>query len=94
MAQEHDIGRAGSEAARASEALVERTKSAVKDAGAEAWDVGQRAASHARGVADELSDQGGRALDSVRQTVSSDPLTGLLVAGAVGYLLGYLSHRR
>lgn len=94
MAQENDIGRAGSEAMKASEALVERTKSAAKNAGAEAWDVGQRAASQARGMADEISSQSGRALDSVRQQVSSDPLTGLLVAGAIGYLLGYLSHRR
>jgi ElaB/YqjD/DUF883 family membrane-anchored ribosome-binding protein len=45
-------------------------------------------------MTDEISNQGGRALDSVRQQVSSDPLTGLLVAGAIGYLLGYISHRR
>jgi ElaB/YqjD/DUF883 family membrane-anchored ribosome-binding protein len=94
MAHENDIGRVASEAAKASEALIERTKSAVRDAGAETWDVGQRAAAQARSMTDEISNQGGRALDSVRQQVSSDPLTGLLVAGAIGYLLGYISHRR
>lgn len=91
---EQDIGRLGGEAAKAGEALVERTKSAVRDAGAEAWDVGQRAATQARGIGDEMSNQGGRLLESVRGQVSSDPLTGLLVAGAIGYLLGYISHRR
>jgi ElaB/YqjD/DUF883 family membrane-anchored ribosome-binding protein len=94
MAHENDIGRVASEAAKASEPLIERTKSAVRDAGAETWNVGQRAAAQARDMTDEISNQGGRALDSVRQQVSSDPLTGLLVAGAIGYLLGYISHRR
>jgi ElaB/YqjD/DUF883 family membrane-anchored ribosome-binding protein len=94
MAQGNDIGRAGSEAVKAGEALAERTKNAVRDAGAEAWEVGQRAAAQARGMTDEIASQGGRALDSVRQQVSSDPLTGLVVAGAIGYLLGYLTHRR
>lgn len=94
MTNQNDIGRAGSEAAKTGDALVERTKSAVKDAGAEAWDVGQRAVSQAKGMADEISDQGGRAMDSIRQQVAAEPLLGILVAGAIGYLLGYVSHRR
>jgi hypothetical protein len=55
------------------------------------YDMGQREAARSRSSAGYLSEQGERAIETVREQLSSEPLAGLLMAGVVGYALGYLS---
>jgi ElaB/YqjD/DUF883 family membrane-anchored ribosome-binding protein len=69
----------------------------VSTAGAQAVDAVQGAA---RGIGDQASqaastvyEQGARAGSSVSRYTAEQPLTALLIAGAIGYGLAYLLHR-
>ena len=50
-------------------------------------------APQAKQVASNLYDQGSRSGEYIRQSVAQQPLTALLIAGAIGYALAYLVHR-
>jgi ElaB/YqjD/DUF883 family membrane-anchored ribosome-binding protein len=54
----------------------------------------EEVAPQARQVAGNLYGQGARAGENVRQYAAQEPLTAMLVAGAIGFALGYLIHRR
>ena len=47
----------------------------------------------AKQMASDLYEQGSQTGEYVRQYASQQPLTALLIAGAIGYALGYLTHR-
>jgi ElaB/YqjD/DUF883 family membrane-anchored ribosome-binding protein len=50
-------------------------------------------APQAREMASNLYEQGSQAGEYVRQYTAQQPLPALLIAGAIGYALGYLVHR-
>jgi ElaB/YqjD/DUF883 family membrane-anchored ribosome-binding protein len=54
----------------------------------------EEVAPQARQVAGNLYDQGARAGENVRQYAAQQPLTAMLIAGGIGFALGYLIHRR
>jgi ElaB/YqjD/DUF883 family membrane-anchored ribosome-binding protein len=78
--------------------VASQTVSKVEDASKQAWDIGQRlgtqAKDQAQEVAGQVSEQTSRTLSAVTRQVQAEPLLGILVAGAIGYFLALLSHRR
>jgi ElaB/YqjD/DUF883 family membrane-anchored ribosome-binding protein len=44
-------------------------------------------------MASNLYDQGSQSGENVRQYAAQQPLPALLIAGAIGFSLGYLIHR-
>ena len=66
----------------------EQARSMASNAGATAQDLARRA----REQTDSLYEQGARAGEYLTRNVNEYPLTALLIAGAVGYGLGYLIH--
>jgi ElaB/YqjD/DUF883 family membrane-anchored ribosome-binding protein len=82
--------------ASAGEAMKKTTELArtASDIGLQAAKQGSDAIQGAaREVANQAYQQGSRAGESLSQYVAEQPLTALLVAGAIGYGLAYLVHR-
>lgn len=71
----------------------EAGQQAMGQAGEAIQNVAPWAADQAKQAASGLYDQGSRAGESLRQYVGEQPLTALLLAGAIGYMLAYLIHR-
>ena len=73
---------------------VEHIKAAAGEALASAAEnIGEPAGDEAAEAAEALLGHTRRAGDRVLRSAAANPLTALLVAGAVGYGLGYLLHR-
>jgi ElaB/YqjD/DUF883 family membrane-anchored ribosome-binding protein len=86
------------------QSTLDRTKSMVEDQANRASEIGgqvmgragefiQGVAPQAQEVASNLYDQGSQSGDYVRRYTAQQPIAALLVAGAIGYTLGYLIHR-
>jgi len=103
------VGKAANEAVQRVGAQVQpaldQGKSMVQDLANQASEVGEQAvgraaellqnvAPQAKEVASNLYERGSQSGEYVRQYAVEQPLTALLIAGAVGYGLGYLIHRR
>ena len=71
----------------------EAGRQAMGRAGDVIQNVAPRAGDQAKQAANNLYDQGSRAGETIRQYVVQQPLTALLIAGAVGYALAYMIHR-
>ncbi|HMD63428.1 MAG TPA: hypothetical protein VKF83_05570 [Stellaceae bacterium] len=94
-----DQGKAMMQDMQASAATLARQASeAGKQAVAQAGEVIQGAAreagNQATQAANNLYQQGSRAGDYITRYAAEQPLAALLVAGAIGYGLAYLIHRR
>jgi ElaB/YqjD/DUF883 family membrane-anchored ribosome-binding protein len=74
--------------------LANQASEAGKQAVDRAGEVLQNAAPQAKEVASNLYERGSQSGEYVRQYAVEQPLTALLIAGAIGYGLGYLIHRR
>ena len=74
--------------------LAEQARVSAMRAGAAIQDAAREAGTQVNDAATNLYQQGARATDYVSQRTIDQPLAALLVAGALGYLLGYLVHRR
>ena len=81
----------------------DQAKAAVQDLANRASETGRQAmdragefiegaAPQASQVASNLYDQGSRSGEYVRQYAAEQPLAAMLIAGAIGYALGYLIH--
>jgi ElaB/YqjD/DUF883 family membrane-anchored ribosome-binding protein len=103
------VGKAANETARGVGAQVQpaldQGKSMVQDLANQASEAGQQAvdragellqnvAPQAKEVASNLYERGSQSGEYARQYAVEQPFTALLIAGAVGYALGYLIHRR
>ena len=99
-----DAGKTATEAAqRLGEQVrpaLDQAKAAVEDLANRASDAGGQAmdraneviadvAPRARQVASNLYDQGARSGDYIRQYVVQEPLAAMLLAGVIGFALGY-----
>jgi len=84
---------------------LDRGKAAVQDLANQASEVGRQvsdragefidgASTQARQVASNLYDQGSRSGEYVRQYATEQPVTALLLAGLIGFTLGYLVRGR
>ncbi len=73
--------------------LVDQASRSLKDftQAGEQW--AQDAQERARGIAKDLSEQSGRAVGAVSETVEHNPLASLAVAFAAGFLLASLIKR-
>ncbi len=73
--------------------LDDQASRSIKDftQASEQW--AQDAQERARGIAKDLSEQGGRAVGAVSDTVEHNPLASLAVAFAAGFLLASLIKR-
>lgn len=60
----------------------------------QASEAGRQAMAQAGEVMQDLAQQGSLAGGQVRRFVAEQPFAALLIAGAIGYGLGYLIHRR
>jgi ElaB/YqjD/DUF883 family membrane-anchored ribosome-binding protein len=94
-----DQGKAVIQDAQASAAtLARQTTEAGRQAMAQAGELVQGAAreagNQATQAATNLYQQGSRAGDFISRYATEQPVTALLVAGAIGYGLAYLIHRR
>lgn len=76
---------------RASRDVIDGAKDAAGEALAS---IAKNAGDHAAATAETLRQQTLRAGDSLSRRAGANPLTALLIAGAVGYGLAYLLHRR
>ena len=75
--------------------LIDRAKTAVGDALTSAVeDLGEHAQEVARRTRDQAAVTTKAAGDYLSRNAAANPLAALLVAGAVGYALAYLMHRR
>jgi ElaB/YqjD/DUF883 family membrane-anchored ribosome-binding protein len=83
---------------------LDQAKATAQDLGNRASEAGRQAmdragelvesvAPQAKQVASNLYDQGAQSGEYVRQYAAQQPLTAMLVAGVIGYTLGYLIHR-
>ena len=74
-----------------------RTANRASETGRQAMDRAgefiEGVAPQAREVAGNLYEQGSQTGEYVRQYTAQQPLTALLIAGALGYALGHLIHR-
>jgi ElaB/YqjD/DUF883 family membrane-anchored ribosome-binding protein len=86
------------------ESTLDQGKAVVEDLANRASETGRQAvnragefiegvAPQAKQVASNLYEQGSQSGEFVRQAVAQQPVTALLIAGAIGYALGYLMHR-
>ena len=84
---------------------LDRGKAAVQDLANQASEVGRQVADRAgefiegvtpraRQVASNLYDQGARSGEYVRQYATEQPVAALLLAGLIGFTLGYLARGR
>jgi ElaB/YqjD/DUF883 family membrane-anchored ribosome-binding protein len=94
-----DKGKAMIQDAQTSAATLARQASeagrqAVAQAGELVQGAARQASNQATQAATNLYQQGSRAGDFISQYVAEQPVTALLVAGAIGYGLAYLIHRR
>jgi ElaB/YqjD/DUF883 family membrane-anchored ribosome-binding protein len=94
-----DQGKAMIQDAQASAATLARQaseagKQAVAQAGELVQGAARQAGDQATQAATDLYQQGSRAGDFITQYAAEQPVTALLVAGAIGYGLAYLIHRR
>jgi len=72
----------------------ETGRQAMAQAGELVQGAAREASSQATQAATSLYQQGSRAGDFISQYAAEQPVTALLVAGAIGYGLAYLIHRR
>jgi len=83
---------------------LDQSKAMVQDLATRASETGRQAvnrtgefidgvAPQAKEVASNLYEQGARSGEYLRRTVAQQPLTALLIAGAIGCVLGYLARR-
>jgi len=83
---------------------LDQAKATAQDLGNRASEAGRQAmdragelvesvAPQAKQVASNLYDQGAQSGEYVRQYAAQQPLAAMLVAGVIGYALGYLIHR-
>jgi ElaB/YqjD/DUF883 family membrane-anchored ribosome-binding protein len=90
-----DQGKAMIQDAQAGAASLARQASeAGRQAMAQAGEVARQASDQATQAATNLYQQGSRASDFISRYTAEQPVTALLVAGAIGYGLAYLIHRR
>jgi ElaB/YqjD/DUF883 family membrane-anchored ribosome-binding protein len=94
-----DQGKAMFQDAQASAAKLARQASdagrqAMGQAGELVQGAAREAGNQATQAATNLYQQGSRAGDYISQYAAERPVTALLVAGAIGYGLAYLIHRR
>jgi ElaB/YqjD/DUF883 family membrane-anchored ribosome-binding protein len=90
-----DQGKAMMQDAHASVGTFARQASeAGRQAMAQAGEVARAAGNQATQAATNLYQQGTRAGGFISQYAAEQPMTALLVAGAIGYGLAYLIHRR
>ncbi|HEX3861218.1 MAG TPA: hypothetical protein VHY35_05950 [Stellaceae bacterium] len=82
-----------SDAADAAKGVVQQTRAVAGSIGGMAQDTARQVANQATAAADTLSNQGGMARDYLARTVEENPLTAVLVAGAIGYAVACLLHR-
>jgi ElaB/YqjD/DUF883 family membrane-anchored ribosome-binding protein len=78
----------------AANSALDQAKTAAQDIGARVQDTARQAQDKARATTDVLYDQSTQAKDYVIRNMEERPLTALLIAGAIGYGLCYLIHRR
>ena len=74
--------------------LANRASAAGRQAVDQAGEFVEGVAPQVRQVASNLYDQGSRSREYVRQYATEQPLTALLIAGLVGFALGYLVRGR
>ena len=72
----------------------ETGRQAMAQAGEMVQGAAREASNQATQAATNLYQQGSRAGDFISQYAAEQPVTALLVAGAIGYGLAYLIHRR
>jgi ElaB/YqjD/DUF883 family membrane-anchored ribosome-binding protein len=90
-----DQGKALIQDAQTSAATLARQASeAGRQAMTQAGEVAREAGNKATQAATNLYQQGSRAGDFISRYAAEQPVTALLVAGAIGYGLAYLIHRR
>jgi ElaB/YqjD/DUF883 family membrane-anchored ribosome-binding protein len=77
----------------AAKGVGQQTRAAAESIGEMAQDAARQVADRATAAASTLSAQGGCARSYVSRTVEENPLTAVLVAGAVGYAVACLLHR-
>ena len=70
--------------------LANRASEVGRQAMGQAGEFIEGAAPQAKQVASDLYDRGSRSGEYVRQYAAQEPLAALLVAGAIGFTLGYL----
>jgi len=75
-------------------AVLQEVRSAAATAGETAQDLVHRARDQATAAVDTVHQQGRRASQYLSRNTEQNPLSALLIAGAVGYGLAYLMHRR
>jgi ElaB/YqjD/DUF883 family membrane-anchored ribosome-binding protein len=88
------IQEAQTRAATLARQASEAGRQAVAQAGELVQGAARQAGDQATQAATNLYQQGSRAGDFITQYVAEQPVTALLVAGAIGYGLAYLIHRR
>jgi vacuolar-type H+-ATPase subunit H len=81
-------------ASQQAKGIAQRAAQTAQETGEAAWDVAQRAGAQARDVAGRAYAQGERTARELAHRVEEQPLTALLIAGAVGYAIAYLVHHR
>lgn len=74
--------------------LARQASEAGRQAMAQAGDAAREASNQATQAATNLYQQGSRAGGVISQYTAEQPMAALLVAGAIGYGLAYLIHRR
>jgi ElaB/YqjD/DUF883 family membrane-anchored ribosome-binding protein len=94
-----DQGKSMIQAAQAGAATMARQASeaggqAMAQAGEAIQGAAREASNQASQAVTNLYQQGSRAGDSISRFAAEQPVTALLVAGAIGYGLAYLIHRR
>lgn len=78
----------------AANTALDQAKTTAQDIGARVQDTARQVQDKARATTDVLYEQGAQAKDYVIRNMEERPLMVLLIAGAVGYGLSYLIHRR
>ena len=74
--------------------LANRASEAGRRATERAGEFAESVVPQAKEVASNLYDQGSRSAAYVRQYAAQDPLAAMLVAGVIGFALGYLVRGR
>ncbi len=72
----------------------DRTRAAAVIARARAQDLARRGRDRAASAGEVLYQEGTRAGEYVARSVNEYPLSALLIAGVIGYGIGYLIHHR
>jgi ElaB/YqjD/DUF883 family membrane-anchored ribosome-binding protein len=85
---------AGEQAWSAASSAGDQARSAASTASETAQDLARKAREQASAASDTLYEQGSRAARVLSRNVDENPLTALLIAGAIGYMAAYLLHAR